>query len=373
MITGVILPYQIYHLTQSTFLVGLIGVFQLIPLLFTALLGGVFADQHHRRQLLLVTETLLALGSLLLAVNAFLATPQMWVIFLVATLMSAINGFHRPAMDSIIQQLVAKNDFSSVSTLSSFKYSFGSIAGPAIGGLIIASLGVPATYLTDVATFAFSLFCLLMITHIPKPESKQDLSTWVALKQGFHYAMSRQVLIGSYLVDFLAMIFGMPMALFPAIAEAHGGAAVLGMLYSAPAAGALVISFWSGWATYFKRYGLAIAWSAILWGIAIIFFGLATNFYWALFFIALAGAADALSGIFRLTLWNQTISPEYRGRLAGIEMLSYLSGPKLGDAEAGLVASLFGITASVVSGGALCILSVCVCVYFLPKFRRYQA
>jgi hypothetical protein len=225
----------------------------------------------------------------------------------------------------------------------------------------------------DFASFAVSLILILMIGRLPKPEGRRDGSTWTSLKQGFSYALSRQELLGSYLVDFVAMIFGMPTALFPAIAQAHGGAKVLGMLYASPAIGALLVSFWSGWARVFKRHGVGISVSSAVWGLAIICFGLAGNFYLSLCFMAVAGAADAVSGIFRSTLWNQTISNDYRGRLAGIEMLSYLSGPRLGDTEAGLVASLFGVTASVVSGGALCVVSVMVCSYFLPRFWSYRA
>lgn len=373
MVTGVVLPYQIYHETQSTFLVGLLGFFQLLPLLVTALVGGVLADRHHRKLLLVITETLLALGCLLLAWNAFLDQPRVWFIFLMATLMSGITGFHRPALDSMAQQLVAKTDFPSMSALSSFKFSFCMIAGPALGGLMLAHFGVALTFLVDFASFVFSLILLLMIGRLPKPEGRRDDSTWTSLKQGFTYALGRQELLGSYLVDFVAMVFGMPTALFPAIAQAHGGAKVLGLLYSSPAVGAVLVSLWSGWAKHIKRYGAAISVSAAIWGLAIIFFGLAENFYLSLVFMAIAGAADSVSGIFRNTLWNHTISNEYRGRLAGIEMLSYLSGPKLGDTEAGLVASLFGVTASVVSGGVLCIVSVFICSYYLPKFWNYRA
>lgn len=374
MMTGVVLPYQIYHETQSTLMVGLLGVFQLLPLLVTAIMGGVVADRYQRRLFLLRgAEFLLGLGCLFLAWNASLSRPRVEIIFLVATLMSAINGFHRPALDSMVQQLVAKKDFPTVSTLVSFKYSFGTIVGPAVGGLVLAYYGATTAFLIDFITFILSLIALSMITEVQKPMIKTHAPAWASLKQGFAYALSRQELVGSYLVDFVAMIFGMPTALFPAIAEMHGGPKVLGMLYASPAVGALVVSLWSGWARYIKRHGAAIALSAALWGVSIIIFGLSPHFLVALFFMALAGAFDALSGIFRSTLWNQTITNEYRGRLSGIEMLSYLSGPKLGDAEAGLVAALFGVTASVVSGGALCVISVALCSYFLPKFWQYQS
>lgn len=372
MITSVALPYQIYQETHSTLMVGLLSLGQLLPLLVTALIGGVFADRYHRRLLLLSAEFILAIGSVFLAFNAHLAMPHIWVIFVVSACMSAFNGLHRPALDSIVQQLVAKDDFTVVGSLLTFKGSVCMIAGPAIGGLIIARYGIVMTYLVDFLSFLISLLALLLMTHIPKPLSVHNDSALSSLKKGLRYALSRQELIGTYMVDFIAMVFGMPTALFPAIAQSFGGATVLGVLYSAPAMGALVISIFSGWTKHVKRQGLAIAIAAALWGVAIIFFGLASNFILAIFFLALAGAFDAISGIFRSTLWNQTIPNELRGRMAGIEMISYLSGPRLGDTEAGLVAALFGITTSVVSGGVLCVLGVATCCYFLPKFWNYR-
>lgn len=373
MITSVALPYQIYHETRSTLMVGLLSLAQLLPLLVTALLGGVLADRHHRRALLLITESLLAIGCLLLALNSLAIVPYLWVIFVVSALMSAINGLHRPALDSITQQIVAKNDFAAAGTLLTFKYSIAMIAGPALGGLIIAHFGIVVTFIVDFATFLISLLALLQITEIPAPVKTSDQSTLSALKIGFKYAKSRQELLGTYYVDFVAMIFGMPSALFPAIAEYYGGVKTLGLLYAAPAVGALLISFYSGWIKAVKRHGAAIAIAAAIWGIAIIFFGFAQNLWLALGFLAIAGGADAVSGIFRGIMWNETIPNEYRGRLSGIEMISYLSGPKLGDTEAGLVAAAFGITFSVVSGGILCVVGVAVCCYFLPKFWHYRS
>lgn len=373
MMTGVVLPYQIYQQTHSTLIVGLLGLFQLLPLLITALIGGVMADRYSRRKLLLITEILLTVGCLLLAWNATLHTSGVFFIFVIASCVSAVTGFHRPALESMAQQMVDKKDYPSLSALNTFKFSFVMIAGPAIGGLLIAHYGVATTLLFDFFTYLISLITLLMMSVVPNSPNKVEFSAWRSLRQGFQYAISRQELVGSYVIDFMAMIFGMPNALFPAIAENYGGAKVLGMLYAAPAVGALVASLWSGWAKRIKRYGASIAVSAGVWGIAIILFGLATNLWLALFFMSIAGAADAVSGVFRGTLWNETITNDYRGRLAGIEMLSYLSGPRLGDTEAGLVAALFGVTTSVVSGGILCILSVALCTYWLPKFWRYRS
>jgi hypothetical protein len=373
MITGVALPYQIYHQTHSTLMVGLLSLAQLIPLLVTALLGGVLADRHHRKRLLLSTETLLAIGGLLLAWNAILAVPHLWVLFIVSSIMSAINGLHRPAMEGIVQQIIAKDDFIAASALRGLTYSVCMIGGPAVGGLIIAHLGLVTTYLVDFASFLIALCSVLMIDNMPKPTVERNESVLSALTSGIRYAFSKQELLGTYIVDFVAMIFGMPTALFPAIAQSFGGVQTLGMLYAAPAVGALVVSFFSGLGNYIRYHGLAVAVSAVLWGVAIIFFGLSSQFYVALFFLALAGAADAVSGLFRMTMWNTIVPQGFRGRLAGIEMISYLSGPKLGDTEAGLVAAAFGVTASVVSGGVLCVVGVGVCCLFLPKFWRYQA
>lgn len=373
MITGVALPYQIYMATHSTLMVGLLSLFQLLPLMITALVGGVFADRYHRKFLLFSAEAILAVGSLLLAWNASLEQAHIGVLFVIAIIMSAFNGLHRPALDSIVQQVVAKKDLGVVGSLGVFKYSVSSIAGPAIGGFIIAGMGVVATYLIDFLSFAISLMALLMMAEIPKPEGKIDESTLASLKSGIRYALSRQELIGTYVVDFVAMIFGMPTALFPAIALSHGGAKVLGLLYAAPAIGALVISFFTGWTVYVKRHGVAIALAALGWGVAIVLFGLSSNFTLVIFFLALAGAFDAISGIFRVVMWNETIPQAYRGRMAGIEMIGYLSGPKLGDTEAGLVAAAFGITASIVSGGVLCIVGVLLCSVMLPKFWQYRA
>jgi MFS family permease len=372
MITGVALPFQMYELTHSTLMVGLLSLVQLLPLLFTALLGGVCADRYNRRVLLLSSEFLLTLGCGLLAYNASQAAPSLVFIFIISAFMSAINGLHRPALDSITQQLVDSKDYTTVAALGSFKYSFCMIAGPSIAGLLLAYYGIVLTYLLDLASFGFSLCSIASIRNMPKPVAQVHLPIVASLQEGLKFALKRQELTGSYWVDFIAMVFGMPNALFPAIAQSFGGAQTLGLLYAAPAVGALLISFFSGWTQQIKYQGRAIAIAAALWGLAIVGFGLANSLWFALLFLALAGAFDAISGIFRSAMWNTVIPHEYRGRLAGIEMIGYLSGPKLGNTEAGLVAAAFGITASVVSGGILCVLGVGVCCWYLPKFLNYK-
>lgn len=374
MITSVALPYQIYHLTQSTLMVGLLSLAQLLPLLITALLGGVFADRYNRRSLVIYSECLLLLGCAALAINAYSTHPNLSIIFIISAIMSAITGLHRPAFDSMTQQLVQPENYKAVGVLTSFKFSFCMIIGPAIAGLMIAYCGLTFTYAIDFTTFLISLVSLFLMERLPQPSSSvKHPSILSSLVQGIQFATQRQELMGSYVVDFIAMVFAMPNALFPAMALSFGGVKTLGLLYAAPAVGSLFISFFSGWTANIKQDGKAIAIAAGFWGFSMIGFGLSSALWPALFFLALSGAFDAISGIFRSTLWNNTIPHHYRGRLAGIEMISYLSGPKFGDTRAGAIASCFGITTAIVSGGALCVVGVAVCCVCMPKFWKYYS
>lgn len=373
LITSVALPYQIYDLTHSTLMVGLLSLVQLLPLFITALLGGVIADHHNRRNLLLIAETLLAIFSLLLIINAQNSQPSIVVILIIAACMSAITGLHRPALESISQQIVLPVDFAALAALAAFKRSACMIIGPALGGIIISCFGIVFTYSLDCISFLVSVWMLLQMRHIPNPLSLPNEKILRALKESFHFALSRQALLGTYLIDFLAMVSAMPNALFPAIALNLGGASTLGLLFSAPAVGALLISLFSDWTNKVIYKGRAVALSAASWGIAISLFGLCHHFYLCLFYLALSGAFDALSGIFRGIIWNENIPNPLRGRLAGLEMVSYLSGPRLGDAKAGLLAALIGIPFTLISGGAFCVVSVGICCYFLPHFYHYQS
>lgn len=373
MVTYIAIPFQIYDLTHSTLAVGITGLIELIPLLITAFIGGIFADVIDRKKLLIYSEILIMLVILLLAFNASLAEPKIWFIYCSAALMSAVNGFHRPALESLGPRLVEKADLPAYSTLNSFKSISATVLGPAVGGLCIASFGWVATYLIDFATFVLSIIALLLIKHFPKNEEMGQALSIKSIKEGLSFAISRQELIGTYVIDFAAMVFSMPVALFPAMAQSYHKPELIGLFYSAPAIGSLIISIFSGWTEKVFRHGMAIIAAATCWGLAIIAFGLVSNIWVALFVLMVAGAADMISGIFRLTIWNQTIPNHLRGRLAGIEMLSYTSGPLLGNTQSGLVASAIGTHNAVILGGVLCIIGVGTCTKFLPKFRSYVA
>ncbi len=373
MMSMVALPFQVYTATHSTVMVGLLSLVQLLPLIFTALLGGVFADRYSRRHILMVSDGVLAVCCIVLALNATWHSPNIVIIFVLASLMSAITGLHRPSFEGLIQQMVGNEDYKTVGALHAFQFSFCMIVGPAIAGIMIATFGVALTYWFDCFTFGYSVINIWLLKSVPNPSRGEPIPIFSALKEGLEFAWSRPVLWGSYCVDFIAMVFAMPNALFPAIAPQFGGVKTLGFLYAAPAVGSLLISVWSGWTAGIKHEGQAIAISAMAWGIAMMGFGWSHSLIWALVFLACAGAADAASGIFRVSLWNNIIPPEFRGRLAGIEMLSYLSGPKAGDMRAGLMAKYTGIGPAIISGGLLCVLGVGACCYRLREFWDYRS
>jgi MFS family permease len=372
MVTYVALPYQMYTLTGSSLAVGLLGLVELLPLLVTAFVGGALADTVDRRKMVLWTDLGLALGCGLLALDALLPVPRVWLLYVAAAVMSALNGLQRPSLEAMTPRLVDAEEVPAAAALQSFRGSMGMIAGPALGGLLIATAGIPWTFLFDLATYAFSYVAVRQVRALEPPRA-EERPTLESVKEGFRYARSRQELMGTYFVDFLAMVFGMPLALFPALSERLGGPRVLGMLYAAPAAGALVASLTARWTPRVGRHGLAVMLAAAGWGVAIVAFGFCDALWPALFFLALAGGADAISGIFRMTMWNQTIPDALRGRMAGIEMVSYLSGPLLGHVEAGAVAAVWGVRASTVSGGVLCVVGVLACGALLPRFIAYDA
>ncbi len=369
-ISYVVLPVQMYQLTRSPFAVGMLGVAEFVPLLALAFLGGALADYVDRRKLIVWSELGLAVCTAVLAANAWLPEPHAWVLFAGAALMAALGSIHRPALEALTPRLLPPEQMPAVAALNMVRYSFNHIIGPGIAGAVVATAGAGPAYLLDGATFVIATTTMLLIRTIPPP-TQVDRPSLKAIAESWRYARGRQELIGTYVLDIIAMFFGMPMALFPAIAEQFPGASV-GWFYSMLAVGPLVVSLTSGWTGRVRRHGLAITLAVLVWGVAIVGFGLSRHLWMALLCLVVAGAADNVSGLFRMTIWNQTIPDRLRGRMASIEMLSYLTGPYLGNAEAGLVAAAFGLRTSVVSGGVLCVAGAAVAVWFLPAFIRYD-
>ncbi|MBD0318646.1 MAG: MFS transporter [Thermoleophilia bacterium] len=371
-ITYVAVFFQAYELTGSSLVVGLLAFVELPPILVTAFVGGAFADAFDRRRLVQLSELGLAVCAATLLLNALLSEPRISVLFAVGIANAALSGIQRPPLESIVPRLVERDELAAAAALHSFRINVGTVAGPAVGGVLIAWLGLPATFAVDLVTFAVSLLALNLMRAVPPPPDAERPSVRTVV-EGIRYARSRPELVGTYAVDLVAMFFGMPMALFPAFASELGGAAVLGVLYAAPSVGALLATATSGWTGRVHRHGLAVIVAAMGWGVGVTAFGVAPNLGLAVVALAFAGGADMVSAIFRSVIWNQTIPDHLRGRLAGIEQVSYSSGPLLGDLEAGVVAALAGVRASIVSGGILCVVGVALAALALPAFRRYDA
>jgi MFS family permease len=323
-----------------------------------------------RRRLLVLSEILLALGSAALMVNALVGHSSVTLIFVVSALMSALNGFHRPALDAITPKLVKRDELRAVAALGSLRFSLSSIVGPALGGLLIWKLGIASTYAIDVVSFIVSLIALASMRSIPGIKKVKPGLRSIA--EGMRYAVSRPELIGTYVVDMLAMTFAMPMALFPAMAASWGGSWAVSGLYTAMPVGALLATLLSGWTSKVDRHGVFVVVGAAIWGVAIVGLGYSNSLIAALVFLAIAGAGDNVSVIFRGAIWNETIPGELRGRLAGVEMISYLSGPMLGNTRAGWVASISSNSYSIVSGGVICLAGVVLCIPLLPAFWKYR-
>ena len=370
MMSFVVLPWQMYQLTHSSLIVGLLGAAEFIPTITMAFVGGALADYVDRRRMVLTSESLMAASSALLIVNSLLRHPQAWVLFLCAIAFAGLNGLKRPSLEALTPKLVPPEMMTAVSALRSIGSTLGGVIGPALGGMIAAIYGPTLAYSANFLTFAISLLALWMMRATP-PLVNADRPSMYSLLEGLRYARSRPELLGTYFIDINAMFFGMPMALFPAIATKFGGASV-GLLYAAPSVGAFIASVASGWSSRINRHGLAVTIAAGIWGLAIIAFGFADRLWLALFWLGVAGAGDMVSGLFRMTIWNQTIPDHLRGRLAGIEMVSYMSGPMLGNAEAGIVASRFSIRTSVVCGGVLCVLGTAALGMIFPAFVHYD-
>src|SRR4051812_254352 len=371
MITYVALPFQAYELTHSTVVVGLLSAVEIVPTVALALVTGALADAVERRRLVMLAEAGALLVAALLTANALLDDPQLWLLFVAAVLGSACYTLLRPPLDALVPRLVPADELPAAMALEMVRGNGAQIGGPALAGGLIAAGGVATAYTVDAATFVISLIALTAMRATPPPTEAEPVSLR-SIAEGFRYARSRQELLGTYLVDMNAMFFGMPMALFPAIGAGYGGAGAVGLLYAAPAVGSLLASVTSRWTGRVRRHGRAVAVAAAGWGAAIVAFGFADALWVALVFLALAGGADAISGIFRGTMWAETIPDRLRGRLAGIEMISWSSGPTLGNVEAGVVASLASVRTAVVSGGFLCVAGTLALVLALPRFWRYE-
>ncbi len=376
MVSYVAVPWQLYQLTHSNAQVGLLGLVQLVPVVTCGLLGGAVADRVDRKRLLVGAEALMALCLAGLLANAHAGAPSVGVIYVLVAVLQGASGFHRPALEALTQKVSRPQEYAAVAALSSVRGTTAMVAGPALAGVLLATGGAPWAYVFDFATFLVSL---VLLARLPRamvespPRSGEPTHLLADLAEGLRYARSKPELMGTYIVDIVAMAFAFPVALFPAMAEAHGRTDAVGWLLSSMSVGALGIALFSGWTSGVKRHGRAVVIAATVWALGIVALGVAPGLPAALACLAVAGAADMLSGVFRGTIWSETIPNTLRGRLAGIEMISYLVGPLVGNARAGYAADAWGVPVAVWSGGLVCLAAVVATGFLLPTFWRYRS
>lgn len=371
MITFVALPFQVKELTGSFWAVGLIGVVEIIPLIVFGLYGGVLADYLDRKKMIWFTEFGTLIATSILLINSLQEKPSVILIFFIAAIFAALSGLKRPSQDAILPRLVNHDDLPSASALMSLRWQFGGIVGPSVGGIIIASYGAGAAYFIDCLTFVISLALIWQVKSVP-PLDKSTPPSMAGLMEGLNYAFKRKDLLGTYVVDLAAMFLAMPMALFPFWADEIGAPYALGFFYSSITFGAVLVTLLSGWMRKYPHHGRAVIIGALGWGVAIVAAGSSNSLVLVITCLVIAGAFDQVSALFRGFIWNQSIPDELRGRLAGIEMLSYLLGPLGGQARAGGMAAMSSLRTSIVGGGLLCIGFVSLIAAVMPKFRSYD-
>lgn len=372
----VAVPYQVYLLTHSSLAVGLLGLFQAAPIIIAGLYGGALADRFDRRRLQLIGKAAVAATSTALAVGAAFQRTPLWAIYLIVAVSAAASIIDQSARAATVPRLVSRRLLPSASSLSQVLFQASAIVGPALAGLLLARFALSWAYAFDVACFLPGAALLWQISAQPPLENHGVVMGWRAPADAIRYVAHHRLLVGVFSADLIAMIFGMPTAVFPALALSvfRIGAVGLGLLYAAPAAGALVGSLLSGWVRSVERQGLAVIVAIAIWGLAIAGFGLAGSARWVgILFLAIAGAGDMVSAIFRSTMLQLSIPDNLRGRMSAFQMMVVTTGPRLGDLEAGTVAALAGPVFSVVSGGIACVVGIALLAAAVPELRRQRA
>ena len=367
------MPYQVYLLTHSSLAVGTLSLLQIVPIVLAGLYGGGLADRFERRRVQIAGKTVCAACSLVLAAGAIWLHPSVAFIYVVACVAAAAWAVEQAARTATIPRLVPASLLPSAMSLTQMTYQMAAIAGPALAGLVIAGVGLPWAYTIDVATYVPVVVLLVLLSPQPPLHDTKVTLGWRAPAEALRYVRNSRLLLALFSADLIAMVFGMPTAVFPALAlTVFGyGPAVLGLLYAAPAAGAFVATILSGWVSGVKSQGSAVLWAIAVWGLAIAGFGLAgRSLGVGLPLLAMAGGADLVSTVFRTTILQLTIPDYMRGRMSAFHSMVASTGPRLGDLEAGVVAALVSPSFSVVSGGVACALGIGLLAAFLPELGK---
>jgi MFS family permease len=372
-VTLVALPFQVFVLTRSSFQVGLIGLVELLPLVVVALLGGTLADRVDRRGLLLASQLVQAGTSFCLVLGAAAGTPPVGVLYLIAAVAAGASAVDRPTRAAMVPALVGPDRLRSAISFNYGLVQVAQVVGPAIGGILIAAAGLTWAYAVDLATFGAMIVAVMAIASPPQPKVEPGASFLAAVRDGIRFAARSGELMGSFAIDILAMTFGMPRALFPALALTvyHAGPAGVGVLYAAVSAGAVVAAFSTGWLIHARRLGRIVVFAVAVWGTGIAVLGLTSELWAGALCLLAAGAADSVSAVCRSTILQTATPDEMRGRMSAIFTLVVAGGPRLGDVESGTVAAVTSTRFSVVSGGLVCVLGILPVVAAFPAFWRY--
>ena len=373
-ITVVAVFYQVFKLTDSAAMVGLVGLVQFVPLTLATIFLGPLIDRLDRRTILMATQLGFVGTSSLLLAGAVMGHPPLVLVYTAAGLAAGLSGVASPTRSSIVPNLIPVELLSSAVALNQLMWNSAMVAGPAIGGVLIAKAGLTWAYAVDVASFAGPLYATWKLSpQRPKTSDADTRSGIAAIREAFAFVKGRRVLQSTFVIDLFAMIFGLPRALFPilAVTQFHQGAEIVGAMFSAIAVGAVLGAGTAGWVRRVHRHGLAVLIAVGAWGTAIALFGLSGSLPLAFLLLAIAGASDVISAVFRGTILQNTVTDAVRGRLSAIHILVVTGGPRLGDLEAGLVAAAFTPTISVVSGGLACVAGVFIVALAYPELARY--
>jgi MFS family permease len=374
-LTLVALPYQVYLLTRSSFQVGLVGLVELVPLVSVALVGGALADRMDRRRLLVIAQLAMLAISAALTAGAVAGRPPVWLLYLLAALAAGASAIDRPARTAMLPRIVGSERLPPAISFTYGLYQLTMVVGPALAGVVIGTLGLAWAYGLDVASFAAMLWAAARMRPQPVEAAQGHESVLRSLKAGVAFAGRSGELMGSFAIDILAMTFGMPRALFPALSLTvyHAGATGVGLLYAAVSAGAVVAAFSTGWLAHVRRLGRVVVVAVAIWGVGITLLGLTHRLWVGALCLLVAGAADSVSAVCRGTILQTATPDAMRGRMSAIFTLVVAGGPRLGDVESGSVAAAFGTRVSVVSGGVLCLAGIVPIVAAFPAFWRYGA
>lgn len=367
---------QVKELTDSEVAVGGTGLAYLLGLIGGTLAGGAFLDAHDRRRMLMAAQAVLAVGSGTLLLGALHGDPPLWVVYGGLAILAAGSAIDGPTRNAMTPRLLGHSLVPAAQALNQVVWNTSALVGPAIAGLVIGGFGLTAAYAIDLASIALMFVAAWLLRPMPPLAADRVEAGLRAIREGFSFARRHRLIMSTFVIDLVAMIFGSPRALYPflIVSQFDRPLEAVGLLFAAPAAGALLGALTSGWTGRVQRQGLAVIVAVVVWGLAIAAFGASgPNLWLGLSMLALAGGADVISAIFRSTILQTSAPDHLLGRLSGIHILVVTGGPRLGDLEAGVVARLVTPSFSVISGGLACVVGTVLVAVAYPELRGARA